>query len=126
VQHAVQADTGHAPVQGSQTKVIYVEAPVGKVPNDTHRAITASVAGANRRPWAGRLAESLPILAFLPFVLERDRAAGPCCAPVTGSSQPGGGPVRRSSRTVTRIGNYLAQCGPLHRASAAGFNARKR
>jgi hypothetical protein len=123
VQHAVHVDTGHAPVQGSQSEVFHVDAPVGKVPSGTqgdHRfgraqdALDRGLEDSSNRTRFGPLYHSC---------CNPTHAGRPRRATVGGSSQPGGDPVRRRDRAFTRKTTSIAQCGASHRAPIRGFHA---
>jgi hypothetical protein len=127
VQHAVHVDTGHAPVQGSQSKVFHLGAPVVKVPGGTQGdhlfgqvqdAIDRGLEDSSNRYRFGPLYRSC--------CNQGPGQTWPRRATVWGSSQPGGDLVRRRGRAFTRIATSIAQCAASHLAPTSGFHGRGR
>jgi hypothetical protein len=142
VQHAVHVDNGHAPVQGSQSKVsptavmeplmfgvlevFHLGAPVVEAPGGTQGdhlfgqvkdAIVRGLEDSSNRYRFGPLYRSCCNLA---------QGCGPHRATVWGSSHPGGNLVRRGGRAFTRIATSIAQCATSHLAPTSGFHGRGR
>ena len=123
MQHAVHVDTGHAPAQGSQSKVFHDDAPVVEVPRGTQGD---HLIGRVQRAIARGLEDSSNRTRFGPLYRSCCNAAqghGPRRATVGGSSQPGAGPVKRRGRALTRNAISFAQCAASNIAPNSGFHA---
>ena len=127
----MRVDSGDTPVQGLQSKVFPLCAPVVTVGCGTQGNLQID----RRRKARGRgLEDSSNRDRFGPLYRSCSRTflrlRGRRCATVGGSSQPGAGPVRQRGRAFIRIATSLARCATVDSAPALGvpqgFHARGR
>ena len=123
MQHAVHIDAGDAPVQGSQFKVFYANAPVAKVPGGTQgEQLSADNSAAGWKTPRIEIESGLFTVRAATqtiHMISTAQQSGVRASPVQGQ-------VRRRGLASIRNATSTALRAASHLATAEGFHARGR